>query len=116
LDQEHTQTFYSWCVGIEEDGERLPKKIVDAKDSRKLPTLMANQLQYQRFYEDPRMTVTEAMRGVGENGPSIDWRTILNNDLATLSHVPAIDLSETDVQLLQSVKDLCDKLIQKANA
>lgn len=116
LDQEHTQTFYSWCVGIEEDGVRLPKKVVDAKDSRKLPLLMSSQLQYQRFYEDPRMTVTEAMRGVGDSGPSIDWRTLLNNDLATLNHVPAVDLSETDVQLLQSVKDLCDKLIQKANA
>ena len=116
LDDEHKQTFYGWCTGVEEDGERLPKKIVDAKDSRKLPTLMANPVQYQHFYEDPRLTVTDAMRGIIDGGPDVDWRAILNNDLGTLSHVPAIDLSEADVQLLQSVKDLCDKLIQKANA
>ena len=116
LDDEHRQTFYGWCTGIEDDGERLPKKIVDAKDSRKLPALMANSLQYQRFYEDPRMTVAEAMRGIGDPGPDVDWRAVLNSNLGTLTHVPAVDLSETDVQLLQKVKDLCDRLIQIAHA
>ena len=115
LNEEHTQTFYSWCVGIEEDGQRLAKKITDAKDSRKLPALMENQLQYQRFEEDPSMTITEAMRGVSVGGSDIDWRAILSNDLSTLGHVPALDLSASDVQLFQTVKDLCDKLIQIAS-
>lgn len=112
----HRVTFFSWCVGIEDEGERLPKKIVDAKDSRKLPTLMANPFQYQRFCEDPRLSIMDAMRGIGEANPDIDWRAILNNDLGTLNHVPAVDLSEADIELLQSMKDLCDKLIQKATA
>lgn len=115
LNEEHTVTFYSWCVGIEEDGQRLPKKITDAKDSRKLPTLMENHLQYQRFQEDPSMTITEAMKGVSTSGSEVDWRAILDNDLSTLSHIPALDLAATDVQLFENVKSLCDKLIQIAS-
>ena len=52
LNTEHRQMLYGWFVGTEEDGERLPSKIVDAKDIRKLPGLFENPVALQRFMED----------------------------------------------------------------
>ncbi len=116
LNDEHRSMFYSWCVGIEDDGERQPAKIVDSKDSRKLPALMADSILYKRFCEDPSLSVNDAARAIPGSGPQVDWRSVLSTNLATLNQVPALDLSTADVELLEKVKEQCNQLLRIANA
>jgi len=57
MNAENRQMLYAWCVGMEEDGERHAPKIVDAKDSRYLPSLMKDPVQFKRFCEDPNLCI-----------------------------------------------------------
>jgi hypothetical protein len=117
LNAEHRQMLYSWFVGIEEDGVRLPAKIVDAKDIRKLPALFENPVAFQRFAEDPALSLADAARASGvDDSPHLDWRAIITANLATLENVPALDLrdaSDADVELLDRVKQTVDALLKQ---
>ena len=54
LNEERRKLLYSWLVGSEDDnGQRQPPKIADPKEIRKLPQLMADEIQFKRFSENP---------------------------------------------------------------
>lgn len=115
VNAEHRQMFYSWCVGVDEDGERLSRKIVDAKDLRKLVGLMEDPVQFRRFVEDPRLTLADAARGAVTAEPAFDWRGVLQANANTLSQIPALELrqiTQGDIDLLERIKRQCDDLLQ----
>lgn len=114
-DDEHAELFYGWCVGLEEDGDRLPPKIPDAKDIRKLSDVLEDTDSFKRFREDPKLNVQDAWHSSSKDESSIDWRAILKDNIRTLELVPAIELEKgesADRDLLKTVKNLCDTLLK----
>ena len=112
---ERRETFFAWLVGIEENGERLPPKIPDARDFRYLPAVIEDDATFQRFREDPKLSVEDASKWVHRVEPAIDWRSILAGNVETLKQVPAVELedaTEADRKLIEEVKALCDLLIR----
>lgn len=114
--QEHRQLFYGWCIGIvDENGIRQDRKIIDAKDSRRLPALLQNVVQFKRFCEDPSMKLRDMPQMANDDDTGeLDWRALLADNLQTLRKIPAVSLAEAsieDVQLLQNTKSVCDTLL-----
>jgi hypothetical protein len=114
---ERRHLLYDWFIGIEEDGERLDPKIVDAKDIRKLPQVIENAKSWAKFVEDPKLKLRDIP--TGDQGPTVDWRSVLEGNLETLRKVPGYDLGQAtdeDVSLLQDVRAVCDQLISQVEA
>ena len=116
--QEHRQLFYGWCIGIvDENGTRQERKIVDAKDSRRLPALIQNPVQFKRFCEDPSMKLRDVPQMANDDDTGeLDWRALLSDNLQTLRKVPAVSLAEAsteDMHLLQNIKGVCDTLLDQ---
>ncbi len=112
---EHLSLLYSWIVGPEVDGSRLDPKVNDAKDFRFLPAVLGNARQWARFLEEPHLSLRDAARGVTTAEPEIDWRSLLDGNLATLRKVPAVEIAratDSDIELLASVRSLCDELLE----
>ena len=106
--------FYSWLVDSEEDGERIPRKVTDAKDFRRLPAVLEDAGQARRFHEDPRLTLREAYEGIDNPGPELDWRSILRGNLNTLKQVPAVDIAAAtsdDLSLIEEIQTTCQTLL-----
>lgn len=114
---QHRHFFYSWLVGIEEDGERRPPKVIDAKDLRLLPRLLDNPAQQQQFIEDASLSLREASRFIPDPEPApLDWRSALQNTLNTLKQIPAVEAaaaSEADIQLLNDVVATCRTILDQ---
>lgn len=114
---QHRTYLYQWLVGEEdEDGNRLPPKIIDAKDVRLLPRLLENPPALQRFIDEPGLSLRAAAQAVPTPEPTVDWRGALVSSLSTLNHIPAVDLfsaHESDLELLSNVKSLCETLIEQ---
>ena len=107
--------FYSWIVGVEEEGQRHPAKIVDSKEIRRLPTLMDDPVRFRNFCEDPTMSIEHALMGIVTPPPAVEWRHHLNNLLSILSQIPAVDLQEatdTDVNVFEQAQQLCERHIR----
>ena len=117
LNTEHRQMLYGWFVGVEDEGVRLPAKIIDAKDIRKLPALLDNPVAFQRFVEDPKLSLSDAARSSGiDDAPHLDWRALILSNVVTLENVPALDLrdaTDEDVELLNRVKSTVDALLKQ---
>ena len=114
--QEHRQLFYGWCIGLtDENGIRQERKIVDAKDSRRLPALLQNPVQFKRFCEDPGIKLRDVPQMANDDDTGdLDWRALLSDNLQTLRKVPAVSLAEAsqdDIQLIQNTKSVCDTLL-----
>lgn len=120
LNEERRKQLYSWLVGSEDDnGQRQPAKIVDPKEIRKFPELMADVLQFKRFCESPTLGLEEALAGSIAPKPAIPWRTYLVQNFNTLNIVPATDLEDAttaDEDLLKSIRDLCIKHLRLLKA
>lgn len=117
--EERRPIFYSWLIESEEDGERVPRKVTDAKDFRHLPAVLEDATQARRFLEDPRLTLRDAYRGIETSGPEIDWRSLLRGNLNTLRQVPAVEIaaaSSEDVSLIEDIKNTCDTLLGQISA
>ena len=113
---DHRALLYSWIVGMEEEGERFPPKVNDARDFRHLPSVLNDPVQAQRFSEDPRLSLRDAARGVSSDEPAVDWRAVLQSNLSSLRQVPAVELAEavdSDLELLARVRDLAAGLIHQ---
>jgi ParB-like chromosome segregation protein Spo0J len=111
LNEEHLKMLYAWLVGLEdENGNRQPAKIVDPKEIRKLPQLMADALQFKRFCDLSNLRVDEAMEGVIAPRSQIPWQSYVDQMVSMLQQVPAVDLESakpTDEDLLTRARDLC---------
>jgi len=80
LNEERRKLLYSWLVGSEDDnGQRQPAKIVDPKEIRKLPQLMADEIQFKRFSESPALGLDEASAGAVAPKPGIQWQSHLRS-------------------------------------
>jgi len=107
--EHNRKLMYSFIVGEEVDGERKEPRIPDPKDVRKLPALMEDTVQFNRFCQTPGWSLEDALKGVVTKS-QIDWRGLLSINLNTLSQLPAADLQEAtegDIDLLEKIKDLC---------
>lgn len=117
MNDQHKIYLYQWMVGEEdEEGNRLPPKIVDAKDIRQLPRLLDNPPALQRFIDDPSLSLRAAAQTVPAPEPTVDWRSALVTLTNTLNHVPAVDLAagdESDLELLDNVRKLCETLVEQ---
>jgi hypothetical protein len=116
--EHNRKMLYSFIAGEEVDGERKEPKIPDPKDLRRLPALMEDTMQFNRFCEMPGLSLEDALRGVVTRS-QIDWRGILSTNLNALSQLPATDLkdaSDNDISLLQKVEDLCSNFRQMIRA
>lgn len=119
-DQDKRREFYRWIVGMEDDeGNRLPAKVIDAKDFRLLPKVMEEESVFERFRSEPALSLQDASKLIVsiEPEPHIDWRKILKRDVATLkTGVPAMEIAQArdeDLALLKSLKNTCDSLIDQ---
>ena len=117
---DHRLEFYRWITGMDdEEGNRLPPKIIDAKDFRLLTKVMADEKVFARFREEPSLSLQDAVRFVDPDpDPQVDWRQVLRRDLRTLeTGVPAMDIIDAtpdDIVLLQALRDACAKLLASA--
>jgi hypothetical protein len=103
--------LYGWLVGTEDDnGLRVPAKIVDPKEIRELTSLMDDAIQFKRFCDTPNLRIEEALEGVVTRPPQILWQTFLSQIINVLNQIPASDLqkaSDNDKKLLEDAKNLC---------
>ena len=113
LNEERRKLLYSWLVGSEDDnGQRQPPKIADPEEIRKLPQLMADEIQFKRFCENPALGLDEASAGAVTPKPAIQWQVFLRSNLNVLTVIPATDLEEAtpkESDLLKRVRDLAAK-------
>lgn len=114
---DHQVYLYRWFVGEEdENGNRLPPKIIDAKDIRDFPRLLDDPPALQRFMEDPRLSLRDAARSI-RTEPSVDWRAALQDALRVLRQVPAIDIAdarEADLSLIGEIGSICERLLSQS--
>jgi len=114
---ERRTLLYDWFIGVEDDGERQDPKIVDAKDIRRLPSVLESAKHMSRYLEDPRLKLRDVR--VEDNPVVVDWRSILEGNLETLRRVPGYDLGHatgSDMDLLIQVRDTCSELIRQVEA
>ena len=107
--EHNRKLLYGFIVGEEVDGEKKEPRLPDAKDLRKLPPLMDDIIQFNRFCQNPGLSIDEALRGVITKS-QIDWKAILATNLNTLSQLPAADLqeaTEADIAILERTNELC---------
>ena len=108
LNEQNRKLFYSWLVGSEdENGQRQSPKIIDPKEIRDLPQLMADELQFRRFCESSSLGLEEARAGAVAPKPTIMWQTYLGQTLNMLNAVPATDLENAtpaDEDLLTHIR------------
>lgn len=101
--------FYDWIIGVEdENGQRLPPKIGDHKDVRKLRTLYEDQVQFRVFCDTPDLSVDAAANRIIPKEPTFDWRAVLSNQLSVLRQIPAVDFQnprDEDIKLLNDVME-----------
>lgn len=101
--------FYDWIIGVEdENGQRLPPKIRDHKDVRKLRTLYEDQVQFRVFCDTPDLSVDTAANRIIPKEPTFDWRAVLSNQLSVLRQIPAVDFQnprDEDIKLLNDVME-----------
>jgi len=116
---EHNRKMvYCWMVGEEVDGERQPPRISDSKEIRKLSSLIEDTVQFQRFCDITSLSIDDAVRGVVAQ-TQINWRPIVTENLAMLLKLPAADLQdaqESDLELLTSTRDLCNRHLEMIQA
>lgn len=119
LDDQNRTLLYQWITGEEdEDGNRLPAKVIDAKDFRLLPKLLDNPGGFQRFLDEPSLSLRSATQMIPDDEPAVDWRAALASALNTLNQVPAVDMAsaaEADIELLRRVRTLCSTLLEQAS-
>lgn len=116
--EHNKKMMYGFIVGEEMDGERKEPRIPDPKDLRKLPALMEDSVQFNRFCQTPGLNLDDALKGVVTRS-QIDWRGILSTNLNTLSQLPAADLQEAtegDITLLEKIDDLCTNHLKMIRA
>jgi hypothetical protein len=108
--------FYRLIVGMEdEEGQTQPPKVVDAKDFRLVPKIMEDEPFFDEFLANPGLSVQDAYKAVGPAPKLPDWKGVLRRDLATLKGVPHTAIAsaqQEDVDLLQSLLDMCAKFIK----
>ncbi len=113
LNEANRKLLYGWIVGGEdEEGVRFPSKFTDQKEIRKIGQLFANPMLFNRFCDNPALSLDQAMQGVIPTKASIPWREHMQNLLNVLSQIPAVDLEDAsgeDEQLLNRVREMCDK-------
>lgn len=112
---DNRRMLYGWIVGMEEEGQRFPAKIVDSKQVRDLPTLMSYPDRFRAFCQEPALSLEQIIRGIVPAGQRIDWRGILTSNVNILDQVPGVDLqvaSDSDVALLEQIRDMCDRHIR----
>ena len=109
--EHNRKLMYGFIVGEEVDGEKKEPRIPDPKDLRKLPTLMEDIVQFNRFCQTPGLSLEDALKGVVIKS-QIDWRGILSTNLNALAQLPAVDLQEAtdvDIALLENINELSTK-------
>jgi hypothetical protein len=106
--EHNRKLMYGFIVGEEVDGDKKEPRMPDPKDLRKLPALMEDIVQFNRFCQSPGLSLEDALKGVVTKS-QIDWRGILSTNLNTLSQLPAADLqdaTEGDIALLEKMNEL----------
>jgi hypothetical protein len=115
LNAQHRTYLYEWMVGEEgEDGNRLPPKVIDAKDLRLLPRLFDSPPALQRLIDEPNLSLRAAAQMVPTPEPAVDWRAALVTLTSKLGQIPALDLASAtpnDVELLETVRQLANTLL-----
>jgi hypothetical protein len=112
--EENLRLFYSWIVPSEEmEGN---KKIPMAIKVRNLPTILQDPELY-RFFLQPNIDIDRAMveAQIRRRQTSIPWREKLQEILTILKGgIPlCAEINEEDIKLLQSIKELTEKLLEK---
>ena len=114
----HLREFYAWMIGEpnpddEEEGERAPPKLPEAKSVRQLSQIIDDESSLAIF-RGPNGTLTRALSRL-EAEKQYDWQTAIGSaesTLATLSPDTLRSMKDDDISLLNNLYERVQKVLK----